>query len=1050
MKTLPSLLSAVVLFCGSILSTFATTVETVKFCTDDNDGSDCTANVAAAQAAGWTYNAVNTTKQAQGKYSFPAKFNSGCYVTSPTYSGEYVTSVVLNSLVSALARTAKVTPYDAEGVPGTVQVLSLSKASTREDVTFTFPLSDHVSSFKIEFTASGASNAYVYYATVTTEPPPPNQTPVYVEDSAPVCAPANPRVGAAFIADVADCFSDPDGDTLSFSSTLGTVDGSVISIPAQEESPVVFTVTASDGDLSASHEFSIALSSASAPTLDLSEDSLSCVAGEEVSVTVTATSPAATPVLSLVSSPGTLSTPVESESDGVYQSVATYTYTPAGAGSEAIVFLAADPDDASLNDSATLTLSIGLAAPANVAVSDAARTTATLSADAVTGATSYDISLSGYEVTPDFVFFNENFDDNRTGKADTTDISGQLNNLFSSTGWTGSKNYWKACPDNEAVAGDGGVNCFQIGTGSAAGYAVSPALSATDGLYVAADLKALEKGITITFETIGADDVVRDALSLSLTQGSGFRFDSSNMGGEAYALSVLPGDRLRISTTKRVLVDNLVVWGTSSVLKDSSTQTVTEFPATLTDLEPGCSYTATVVAKSGDITSAPSSAVTFATPVANLPPALTVTPDDVPNAMIGQPVTIAVSATDPEEGVVTLAMTDGPDGATFDASTGAFSWTPSAVGDYSVTFTATDDDATDPETVSATVAIVVYALPEPTFTIGEPVVDGAASVMGTKTLSFTVSAAVETDPVAVTMTWSDLESDNAPLFVDGVFTWTPADAQAGEYTASFLANGYTETVTITVEARPELKAVWPAASDIDWNTFSLTWDTTQPRDTGVYGLRVWRGSDRMESSGVEEEAFNSLPTLPAGWAFAGVESGYQNDQYKLRFDATGDTVSTKLYPRAVTALSFRVQRYSEEGSTFTVYASKGGVEESDWTQVMEIADIASQAYTLEDELAGKGYRRFKWVYAKSKGNVAFGSVRATYAGAGTKWVVGSQEEPATVTVEDLPKVLTGLAGGWDYFVQVTVNGDGGETLVNSPFLRVSTPKAPQATMILVR
>ncbi len=86
-------------------------------------------------------------------------------------------------------------------------------------------------------------------------------------------------------------------------------------------------------------------------------------------------------------------------------------------------------------------------------------------------------------------------------------------------------------------------------------------------------------------------------------------------------------------------------------------------------------------------------------PVLTVPGAQTVT--------VNQPLTFTVSATDPDAGqTVTLSATGLPSGATFNAATGAFAWTPTVAGGFTLTFTATDNGTpalTNTRTVSVTV-----------------------------------------------------------------------------------------------------------------------------------------------------------------------------------------------------------------------------------------------------------------------------------------------------------------------------------------------------------
>jgi VCBS repeat-containing protein len=92
----------------------------------------------------------------------------------------------------------------------------------------------------------------------------------------------------------------------------------------------------------------------------------------------------------------------------------------------------------------------------------------------------------------------------------------------------------------------------------------------------------------------------------------------------------------------------------------------------------------------------------------NRPPVLTVPGPQTVFANV--PLTFTVTSSDPDVGdVVTFSATGLPAGATFNTSTGAFSWTPNFTqfGAYTVTFTATDNGAPPLSSPPATVSITV-------------------------------------------------------------------------------------------------------------------------------------------------------------------------------------------------------------------------------------------------------------------------------------------------------------------------------------------------------
>ncbi|MCK6473510.1 MAG: PKD domain-containing protein [Planctomycetes bacterium] len=92
---------------------------------------------------------------------------------------------------------------------------------------------------------------------------------------------------------------------------------------------------------------------------------------------------------------------------------------------------------------------------------------------------------------------------------------------------------------------------------------------------------------------------------------------------------------------------------------------------------------------------------------------VTATPNQAPSlAAIGdKSVTVlsnlsfTITATDPEDDILTYSATGLPSGATLDPDTGEFSWTPAAgqLGDFIVTFIVSDSLLTDQETITITV-----------------------------------------------------------------------------------------------------------------------------------------------------------------------------------------------------------------------------------------------------------------------------------------------------------------------------------------------------------
>lgn len=209
----------------------------------------------------------------------------------------------------------------------------------------------------------------------------------------------------------------------------------------------------------------------------------------------------------------------------------------------------------------------------------------------------------------------------------------------------------------------------------------------------------------------------------------------------------------------------------------------------------------------------------------------------------GATLTFSVSATDPEGDALTFDAADLPEGASFDAETATFTWTPGfdQSGVYSdVLFRVTDDgDAplTDTEAISITVGDVNRppALDELT---NQEVAEDA-------TLTFTVTAS-DPDGDGLTFSASNLP-EGAGFDPDtATFTWTPGFENAGVYPdVAFTVvddgdpvQADSQSITITVgdvNRMPELAAIGNrqvdegveltfavTASDADGDTLTYT------------------------------------------------------------------------------------------------------------------------------------------------------------------------------------------------------------------------------------
>ncbi|MBI5808583.1 MAG: putative Ig domain-containing protein [Ignavibacteriales bacterium] len=141
-----------------------------------------------------------------------------------------------------------------------------------------------------------------------------------------------------------------------------------------------------------------------------------------------------------------------------------------------------------------------------------------------------------------------------------------------------------------------------------------------------------------------------------------------------------------------------------------------------------------------------------------------------------------VVATDGDGDVLTYSATGLPTGATFNAATGAFAWTPSytQAGVYTVVFKANDGTVdSDPLTITITVNDVNRT---PTISLNPA---GPFTVAEGQLLTFDVVASDPDTDNTLTLSASGVPSGATFVASTGKFSWTPLFNQAGSYTVLF-------------------------------------------------------------------------------------------------------------------------------------------------------------------------------------------------------------------------------------------------------------------------
>ena len=179
----------------------------------------------------------------------------------------------------------------------------------------------------------------------------------------------------------------------------------------------------------------------------------------------------------------------------------------------------------------------------------------------------------------------------------------------------------------------------------------------------------------------------------------------------------------------------------------------------------------------------------------NRAPQITLTPAGPYTLAENVALEIAAAGTDADMDALTLSTSTLPTGATFNAATGAFAWTPTYLqaGTYSVTFYVTDGILNDSTVVTITVtdvnrtpAIVLNPAGPYNVTEGEELVFNP------------VVSDVDTDNTQ-TITYSELPV--GATYTSGIFNWTPNYTQHGTYTVVFTVTdnyGASANVTATI------------------------------------------------------------------------------------------------------------------------------------------------------------------------------------------------------------------------------------------------------------
>ena len=489
--------------------------------------------------------------------------------------------------------------------------------------------------------------------------------------------------------------------------------------------------------------------------------------------------------------------------------------------------------------------------------------------------------------------------------------------------------------------------------------------------------------------------------------------------------------------------------GTPFSLTVSATNTPTSYAVASGTLPSGLSLDTTTGIISGTPTSAvtpvtvtitatngygTSTAATFTFTVINPVPVVTAAS---PTGTTGAAFSYTVSATNtPTSYAYTGTLAPG---LSFNTTTGAITGTPTTVGSYPISVTATNTYGTSTAaTISITIASPVpvvsgaslsgttgsafsytiiatnsptsYALASGTWPTGLSLNTATGQISGTPTVATTTS-------VTVTATNASGTSTAATL----TFTFTPPVpvVTAATLTAT-VSSAYSYTVIATNSPTSYTLASGALPSGLSFNTTTGVISGT-PTVTGSFSFTITATNAGGTSSAASfsltvtaaacvVQGFSAGTTPPTGWSFTGISGTYTSlGNYgaaspALSMDTTNDMIVTEVLPagNGASQLTFWIKGQGiTSGSTSTLQVD--GFDGTTWNNI-EIINSATlisssstaitKTYNAASTPALPGnFVRFRFIYQKGLGNLAIDDVNIYCAPIAvvTPTVIGSAE-----------------------------------------------------------
>lgn len=275
-------------------------------------------------------------------------------------------------------------------------------------------------------------------------------------------------------------------------------------------------------------------------------------------------------------------------------------------------------------------------------------------------------------------------------------------------------------------------------------------------------------------------------------------------------------------------------------------------------------------------------------------------------------------------------------------------------------------------------------------------------------------------------------------------------AESTTYTASVVAKGDgttnddsdPATLPVTTLTAPAVTAPELTPSAVSSSSFTVSWPGQSAADH--FSVRAWT----FVPVDVATEYFADYAadgTPPEGWNFQNKGTPYGDQaENPVDFVDNGDWIGSPVFGGVVTNVSFRLRRWTESGSTFTVYGSTGSDDESEWktteNTLAVLTGLQTQVYNIPIDVS-KGIKRLFFQYTKSSGNVSIGtfSVKGTGVGKARSYLEGYGSDSAGVRVEGTSVTISNPVAGETNYVEVTATGLTGRTASSTLAVAVPAP-----------